>query len=278
MLGVVLVELQHFELQGFDEDQVLCNALALVRTVVQLVSHNGGDRDISRFFSPDPLGDRRGRVVQDRDDGVGIQQVGSHRNSLSRPGRSGVGGFSWTASTKSASSRCGRSSNHAQFSGIGSRTMAFPRRLIRTSRPSTRYSFGSRTACERPDQKTLAVSIANLQCDIPKVYSTEPAPCSRFVAVASIVKPQASPKFGSHAASGCSTKLYKTGDFSTSRTAGMGLGRRGRWFESSRPDQISQVYSGHMGDSSFRSIGNTFGPNGFSIGSSRHVSSSKLKS
>lgn len=34
-------------------------------------------------------------------------------------------------------------------------------------------------------------------------------------------------------------------------------------------------FHSHMGDSSFRDIGNTFGPKGFSIGSSRHVSSSK---
>jgi hypothetical protein len=31
-----------------------------------------------------------------------------------------------------------------------------------------------------------------------------------------------------------------------------GLGAGGRWFESSRPDQITQVHSGHMGDSLFR--------------------------
>jgi hypothetical protein len=30
---------------------------------------------------------------------------------------------------------------------------------MRTSSPSTRNSFGSRTACERPDQNTFAVAI-----------------------------------------------------------------------------------------------------------------------
>src|SRR3954468_5168029 len=36
------------------------------------------------------------------------------------------------------------------------------------------------------------------------------------------------------------------------------LGAGGRWFESSRPDHFSRVYSGDMG--------NSFEPNGFSIG------------
>src|SRR5262249_50876853 len=30
------------------------------------------------------------------------------------------------------------------------------------------------------------------------------------------------------------------------------FGAGGRWFESSRPDHFTRVYSGHMGDSSFR--------------------------
>jgi hypothetical protein len=34
-----------------------------------------------------------------------------------------------------------------------------PRLRMRTSSPSKRNSFGKRTACDRPDQKTLAVSI-----------------------------------------------------------------------------------------------------------------------
>ena len=32
----------------------------------------------------------------------------------------------------------------------------------------------------------------------------------------------------------------------------LALGAGGRWFESSRPDQNSWVYSGHMGDRLFR--------------------------
>jgi hypothetical protein len=35
-----------------------------------------------------------------------------------------------------------------------------------------------------------------------------------------------------------------------SRAANLGAG--GRWFESSRPDQIHSVYSGDMGDTLFR--------------------------
>ncbi len=33
------------------------------------------------------------------------------------------------------------------------------------------------------------------------------------------------------------------------------LGRRGRWFESSRPDHFSRVYSGYMGDGLFLTLG-----------------------
>ncbi len=41
--GILLVELQHHELQSIDPRQVLCPSLALVGTVEQLVSGNGRD-------------------------------------------------------------------------------------------------------------------------------------------------------------------------------------------------------------------------------------------
>jgi hypothetical protein len=45
--------------------------------------------------------------------------------------------------------------------------------------------------------------------------------------------------------------------------------------ESRRGRQIMWIHSGDMGATSFRRLGNSIGPNGLSIGSSRHVSASK---
>jgi hypothetical protein len=47
--------------------------------------------------------------------------------------------------------------------------------------------------------------------------------------------------------------LARVGDFSNdSKNLRIDSGPRGRGFESTRPDHLNTVYSGHMGDSSFR--------------------------
>jgi hypothetical protein len=63
-------------------------------------------------------------------------------------------------------------SSHDQSTGTGSRITAAPRRRIRTSSTSKRYSFGSLTACDLPDQKTLALSLLIRApfCDISIIY------------------------------------------------------------------------------------------------------------
>ena len=62
-------------------------------------------------------------------------------------------------STASPPSRASVSS-HAQFDSTGSRMMRRPRRSMRICSASTRNACGKRTACDRPVQKTLAVSTA----------------------------------------------------------------------------------------------------------------------
>ena len=56
------------------------------------------------------------------------------------------------------------------------------------------------------------------------------------------------PKVGPRTFERC--KLFGNQHFEGSLRLALGAG--GSWFESSRPDHFSRVFSGHMGDSSFR--------------------------
>ena len=97
-------------------------------------------------------------LVHHRNHGVGIEQKACHLNSALSSGRCCSETGSRAASTASPSSRA-RVSSHAQFDSTGSRMMRRPRRSMRICSASTRNACGKRTACDRPVQKTLAVSI-----------------------------------------------------------------------------------------------------------------------
>src|SRR6266480_3445568 len=99
------------------------------------------------------------RFVEKTDDGVRVEQV-LHEPKIFLKSRVSVGGgASFTAAMKSSSNVPTTASSQSHVSATGSRMILFPCCVIRTSLPSTRKRFGSLTACERPDQKTLAVSM-----------------------------------------------------------------------------------------------------------------------
>src|SRR5258706_50062 len=99
-------------------------------------------------------------VVQESDHGVCIQEVLHDPKSFSISGRSVACGRSFTAFTKSSSRVPAIASSQLHVSGTGSRMTPFPRVLMRTSRASTRNCFATLTACDRAEQKPLAVSMA----------------------------------------------------------------------------------------------------------------------
>src|SRR5579859_305232 len=106
--------------------------------------------------------------LEQGDDRVGIQQESHFKNS--RFGRSCSACFSVAAVTKSSSSGPVMASSQRQSCTIGSRITELPWRRIRTSSPSKRKFLGRRTACERPDQKSLAVSMFFEPRDISQKY------------------------------------------------------------------------------------------------------------
>src|SRR5262249_23006047 len=160
--GVLLIELQHRKLQGVHAGHVLLHPLTLERAIVQLMDDDRGHTEIPRRVPTDAARDRGRRVIEQGNDGVRVEEIPHQRNTLRSPGRSAGSGCSRTATTKSSSTSPTRVSSHSHDSGTGSSTMARPRRRIRTSPASTRKARGSLTACDRPDQKTLAVSTTRL--------------------------------------------------------------------------------------------------------------------
>src|SRR4051794_2247057 len=162
MSRIVLVEVDDGEPQRLDGCNIRSHSLAFMRAVVQLMENDCRDSDVTRFLTPGSPRQLGFRVIQKRNYGVGIQEVLHDPNSLSRSGRSVVSGCSSAASRKSWSSVPAIASSQSHVSGTGSRMIWRPRLFRRTSRASTRNSFGSRTACDRPDQNTFAVSIVHL--------------------------------------------------------------------------------------------------------------------
>jgi len=80
-----------------------------------------------------------------------------HRKKLSS-GRACSEGLSLASRAKSSSTGPTTDRNQSQSCATGSRSMPLPWRRMRTSPQLKRYRFGSRTACERPDQKIFAFS------------------------------------------------------------------------------------------------------------------------
>src|SRR5690606_2051581 len=98
----------------------------------------------------------KGRIAtKHRNDCIGIEQVLHLKKS--REGRFCSSSVSSAARIKSSSIGPIRLSSHSQSSGRGSSMIDLPSFRMRTSFVSKRNSFGSRTACDRPDQNTLAV-------------------------------------------------------------------------------------------------------------------------
>src|SRR5271165_3826820 len=167
---ILLVEVEDDEAERVDEGDIPVRLLALERAIEKLMRHDGGDRHVAGLHSPRTLRRLGGDVVQKRDDDIRVQEIAHQSNSLSSAGRSWGSGCSLTARTKSSSSRPATESSQLQSLARGSRMTAGPWRRIRTSSPSKRKSFGSRTACDRPLQNILAVSIGAPQCYISKIY------------------------------------------------------------------------------------------------------------
>src|SRR5688572_14451840 len=143
---VLLVERDCVDLQLVETRNVVDGTPTLEGSEIKLVKDNRTSHDIARFTPAQFLGWLRSPVVENSDQRVGIEQIPHSGNSLSSSGRSCSGGRSRAASIISGSSGPEIASSQDQSFGTGSKMTAEPCRRMRTSSPSKRYSFGSRTA------------------------------------------------------------------------------------------------------------------------------------
>jgi hypothetical protein len=80
--GVFLIELQHRKLERVHAGHVLVHPLTLERAVVQLMDDDGRHPEIPGRVATNAARDRRGRVVEQGDDGVHAEKIPHQRNTL----------------------------------------------------------------------------------------------------------------------------------------------------------------------------------------------------
>jgi hypothetical protein len=158
---VIVIEWHNLEAKLIDEREIVLSSPDLEGAEIQFMDDERGYGDIVRLMSTCVPRDDAGRIIEQGDDGVGIEKIPAHRNALSKSGRfCGTGSsFAPAAASSSYGPEAASSSSQRQSAGMGSRMIAAPRLRMRTSSPSNLYSLGRRTACERPDQKIFAVSM-----------------------------------------------------------------------------------------------------------------------
>src|ERR1043166_3127675 len=141
--------------------QVTLGARALHSAVSELEQHDGRDRKhgSGRDGRVDPRTYRRGAVVEDRNDRIGIETD----HSSKKPREAGFAGCCRPSGMKGSSRYSSSFANHAFTSKgapIGSSSTPCPIRRTRTSVPGMRNSFGRRTAWLRPCLKSLAIPLS----------------------------------------------------------------------------------------------------------------------
>ena len=76
---------------GIDNGQIVIPSLTLLSPEVQLVGNDGGHTDLRRRHAVQPSRYRTRRVIQQRDDRVGIEQIALavHHSDFTGPGLRG---------------------------------------------------------------------------------------------------------------------------------------------------------------------------------------------
>lgn len=75
MPRVILIELHHGELKCIHARHVLVDVPTLESAIVELVEDDRGQANVTRCMPASPTRDRRGHIVEESDDRVGVEQM-----------------------------------------------------------------------------------------------------------------------------------------------------------------------------------------------------------